>query len=247
MKHKEPGWSSAKIKSVAPERQNKLNTLMQSLNYKFQHLNWLEEALTHRSKHSINNERLEFLGDSILGFLIADQLYLKFPEASEGELSRSRASLVKGETLSKLALRLNIGEYLRLGPGELKSGGFRRHSTLADAFEAVIGAIYRDGGMDAASAFVENQFKELLSEIKPDQSLKDPKTRLQEYLQARRYELPVYSIESTTGSVHEQVFEVSCVVESLSLSSNGSGSSRRKAEQMAAEKMLNLIRSQEHS
>ncbi|MDH5326492.1 MAG: ribonuclease III [Gammaproteobacteria bacterium] len=213
------------------------------LDYQFKEPLWLEEALTHRSKQAGNNERLEYLGDSILGFLIAEHLYLRFTRATEGELSRSRSSLVKGETLAKLARKLDLGDYLQLGPGELKSGGFRRNSTLADAFEAVVGAVYMDGGMEAVRDFVQNHFQELLNSLSIDESLKDPKTQLQEYLQSRKMQLPLYSILSQEGSVHEQVFEVECFVETLSHRTSGAGSSRRKAEQVAAKQMLEFIHS----
>lgn len=218
---------------------------MSTLNYQFKELALLEESLTHRSKHTKNNERLEYLGDSILGFLVAEQLFLRFPNASEGELSRSRSKLVRGETLSGLSLKLDLGEYLLLGPGELKSGGFRRHSTLADAFEAVIGAVYLDGGIEAVRQFVGLQFRELLDTLSLDETLKDPKTRLQEYLQSKRMILPVYTVLSTEGSVHEQVFEVECEVQDLTRKTQGEGTSRRKAEQAAAEKMLADIKTED--
>ena len=214
---------------------------MSTLDYQFQVLDCLDESLTHRSKQAKNNERLEYLGDSILGFLIAEMLFQQFPDATEGELSRSRSRLVKGDTLSGLALKLDLGEYLLLGPGELKSGGFRRRSTLADAFEAVTGAIYLDGGIDAVRRFVRQQFQELLDNLSLDDTLKDPKTRLQEYLQSKQIALPVYTVLSTQGSVHEQIFKVECLVSELSEKTQGDGSSRRKAEQVAAGKMLAAI------
>ena len=226
---------------ISQARERKLQQLMKQLGYRFNNLAWLEESLTHRSKHSNNNERLEYLGDSILGFVIAELLFLKFPQATEGKLSRSRSKLVKGETLSVLARHLELGEYLSLGPGELKSGGFRRNSTLADAFEALVGAIYLDGGMDAVKPFVCNQYDSLLANLNIDDSLKDPKTQLQEFLQSRKLDLPEYTILSTEGSVHEQVFEVECKVRGLSHTSRGSGTSRRKAEQAAARLMLEAI------
>jgi ribonuclease-3 len=221
--------------------QRQLQRLCKAIRYEFRDMELLEEALTHRSKHTRNNERLEYLGDSILGFLIAKRLYDMFPEATEGELSRCRSKLVKGETLAKLARAINLGDYLLLGPGELKSGGFRRNSTLADAFEAVMGAIYLDSGMQSVDDFVVHQFAPLLEAISLDDTLKDPKTQLQEYMQARRQALPEYTVISTSGSDHEQLFQVQCVVEGLPHPTVGEGSSRRKAEQAAAHQALELI------
>jgi len=227
------------------QRQNEdrqLLRLCKAMDYQFENPDVLEEALTHRSKSGKNNERLEYLGDSILGFLIAKRLFNLFPEATEGELSRSRSKLVKGDTLAKLAKTLNLGDYLLLGPGELKSGGYRRNSTLADAFEAVIGAIYLDGGMSCADDFVGRQFAELLENISLDDTLKDPKTQLQEYLQARKQALPEYSVVATSGSDHAQIFRVQCVVVGLPSPTIGEGTSRRKAEQAAARRALDLFK-----
>jgi ribonuclease-3 len=212
------------------------------MHYNFNNVALLEEALTHRSKHARNNERLEYLGDSILGFLIAKTLFDMFPSASEGELSRCRSKLVKGDTLAKLAKILNLGDFLLLGAGEMKSGGFRRNSTLADAFEAIIGAIYIDGGMQSADAFVAHQFAELLDSMSLDETHKDSKTQLQEFLQARKQPLPEYSVVSTVGGDHEQIFQVQCVVEGLQDPTMGEGTSRRKAEQAAARMALDLIK-----
>jgi ribonuclease-3 len=219
-----------------------LQRLCKAMHYEFHNLELLEEALTHRSKQARNNERLEYLGDSILGFLIAKRLFDMFPKATEGELSRCRSKLVKGDTLAKLAKVLNLGEFLLLGPGELKSGGYRRNSTLADAFEAIIGAIFLDGGMQSADEFVLHHFAQLLDDISLDDTLKDPKTQLQEHLQARRQPLPEYKVVSTSGSEHEQVFQVQCTVEGLPQPTLGQGSSRRKAEQAAARQALDLIK-----
>ncbi len=222
--------------------QHELQRLCKTLHYEFKNVDLLEEALTHRSKHAKNNERLEYLGDSILGFLIAKHLFEMFPTASEGELSRCRSKLVKGETLAKLAKALNLGDYLLLGAGELKSGGFRRNSTLADAFEAVIGAIFMDGGMPSADTFVAYQFAELLDGMSLDDTHKDPKTQLQELLQARKQPLPEYNVISTIGSDHDQIFQVQCVVQELPRPTMGEGTSRRKAEQAAARLALDLIK-----
>ncbi|WP_455205677.1 ribonuclease III [Kaarinaea lacus] len=221
----------------------KLQRLSKSIDYEFNDVALLQEALTHRSFHAKNNERLEYLGDSILGFLIAECLYRMFPEATEGQLSRSRSKLVKGDTLATIARNLQLGEYLLLGPGELKSGGFRRASTLADAFEALVGAIYVDGGLQQTRIFVDSQFENLLNAIDLAESLKDPKTILQELLQSKKLALPVYTIIETSGSDHEQFFTVQCEVQGLDEVCVGEGTSRRKAEQAAAKKALKKVQS----
>ena len=215
--------------------------LSKKLNHNFSDLSLLSEAITHRSKQSKNNERLEFLGDSVLGYVISSELFRRFPDALEGALTRGRAALVKGETLAELAFSLELGDYLQLGPGELKSGGFRRNSILADAMEAIIGAIYLDGGLEAARTYILSLYEEKLAVLSLDKVSKDPKTQLQEQLQAVKKPLPVYEVVATTGSDHEQVFEVKCKVAGLSKSVKGIGRSRRKAEQEAAKKMLKLI------
>lgn len=215
--------------------------LSKKLNYQFSDPTLLTEAITHRSKHSINNERLEFLGDSILGYVISSELFQRFPQAREGQLTRGRAALVKGETLAELALELELGEYLHLGPGELKSGGHRRKSILADAMEAIIGAIYLDGGLETAKQHILSIYADKLESLSLDEVGKDPKTQLQEYLQARKQPLPNYEVVATTGSDHEQVFEVSCKVNILPQPVKGTGRSRRKAEQAAATKALKLL------
>ncbi|HEY5603960.1 MAG TPA: ribonuclease III [Gammaproteobacteria bacterium] len=215
--------------------------LSKKLHYTFSDPTLLTEAVTHRSKHSINNERLEFLGDSILGYVISAELFQRFPEAREGELTRGRAVLVKGETLAELALEMDLGDYLFLGPGELKSGGHRRKSILADAVEAIIGAIYLDGGLDAARQFILAVYAELLPALSLVEVNKDPKTQLQEYLQARKQPLPSYEVVTTSGSDHEQIFEVSCKVSILPRLIKGIGRSRRKAEQEAAGKALKQL------
>jgi len=195
-------------------------------------------ALTHRSFGLPNNERLEFLGDGILDFVIADALYHRFPELPEGDLSRLRANLVRQETLHRLALTLGIGEFLRLGEGELKSGGAQRPSILADALEALFGAIYLDAGFMAAQAVIVQLYASLIDELKPGQFQKDAKTRLQEWLQGKKKALPRYQVIEATGAAHEQRFEVSCEIDSPSLRTVGHGSSRRIAEQVAAEQAL---------
>jgi len=219
-----------------------VETLCNELNYQFIDKSLLEKALTHRSIGAENNERLEFLGDSILGFVIASELFKYFPKAKEGELSRYRASLVKGDTLAILASELDLGRYLRLGPGELKSGGFRRDSILANAFEAIIGALYLDGGLHVAEKFILETYTKRIEAISERSSYKDPKTRLQEYLQARRLPLPEYSVVEVAGKSHEQLFKVACKISLLVDLVEGDGSNRRKAEQDAAEKVLQHIK-----
>jgi ribonuclease-3 len=201
----------------------------------------LEAALTHRSAGSKHNERLEFLGDAVLNCVVAMLVYREFPTADEGDLSRLRASLVSGETLAVIAAEVGVGEQLRLGSGELKSGGFRRKSILADTLEALFGAIYLDGGFDAAAAAVERLFIPRLDRLPSAAELKDPKTRLQESLQARGLPLPVYVVEAITGEAHEQTFRVSCTVAGLSLRTEGAGAGRRRAEQEAAQKLLDQL------
>ena len=197
-----------------------------------------ELALTHRSCGKKNNERLEFLGDSILNFVIADDLFERFPKAKEGELSRLRARMVKGVTLSEVARELGLGDYLRLGSGELKSGGYRRDSILADAVEAIIGAIYLDSDMDIARGFILSWFKERLEKLDLNESMKDSKTRLQEFLQSRRLALPEYELMNVEGEAHAQTFYIDCRVDGLKKVAKGIGNSRRQAEQEAAKNAL---------
>ena len=198
----------------------------------------LATALTHRSAAGSHNERLEFLGDAVLSLLVAEQLYREFPEASEGDLSRYRANLVNGESLADLADGLGFSERLRLGTGELRSGGFRRRSTLADAFEAVLGAIYLDGGLEAARGVLEPLYRPRLAGLKAEPLQKDAKTRLQEFLQDRALPLPHYTVESVTGEPHEQTFAVRCAIDGDARSAEGTGSSRRRAEPLAAAALL---------
>ncbi|MDD3447700.1 MAG: ribonuclease III [Gammaproteobacteria bacterium] len=218
-----------------------IDPLFRHLGHRFQQTELLECALTHRSFRKDNNERLEFLGDAILSFVMAEELYRRFPQAKEGELSRLRASLVKGETLAVLAREFGLGDYLLLGSGELKSGGYRRESILADALEAVIGAIYLDAGMERCRGCVLEWYAERLDALSPQGTLKDPKTRLQEYLQAHRLALPTYLVDSVEGEAHAQVFRVECRIEGLDMTTRGTGSSRRRAEQEAARIALRNI------
>jgi ribonuclease-3 len=214
-----------------------LDKLICHLDYRFHDEGLLETALTHRSVTQNNNERLEFLGDAVLGMVIAEELYKRFPEANEGEMSRLRASLVKGDTLAEIARSFELGDVVRLGPGELKSGGFRRKSILADAFEAILGAIYLDGGFDKCRNIILKQFSSRLDATSPETAQKDPKTRLQEYLQASQQALPDYEVVDITGEAHAQTFTVECRVEDMQ-TVRAQGSSRRKAEQAAAEMIL---------
>ncbi|MFM7397298.1 MAG: ribonuclease III [Gammaproteobacteria bacterium] len=215
--------------------------LQQSLGYVAKDLTLFTAALTHRSAAGRNNERLEFLGDAVLNMLVAELLYSRFPEADEGDLSRLRASLVSAEPLAGLAHRLGLGEELKLGSGELKTGGFRRQSILADAFEATIGAVYLDRGFDAARELVNRLWMPLVEALPQASALKDPKTRLQEWLQSRGLGLPVYVVESVEGEPHAQHFTVRCEVAALEAATSGEGSSRRKAEQEAAQRVLEKI------
>lgn len=198
----------------------------------------LKTALTHRSFGTPNNERLEFLGDGILDFVIAAALFHRFPNLPEGDLSRLRANLVRQESLHRLALELGIGDVLRLGEGELRSGGAQRPSILADALEALFGAIYLDAGFAAAQGVIEKLYAPLIDELKPGHFQKDAKTRLQEWLQGRKKPLPRYQLMETTGAAHEQRFAVTCNIDYPALRTIGHGSSRRIAEQVAAELAL---------
>ena len=211
------------------------------LGYVFRDPGLLARALTHRSKGSANYERLEFLGDSILSFVIADVLFERFPQLSEGELTRLRATLVRRETLAGLARSLQLGDSLQLGGGELKSGGFDRDSILADALEAIFGAIYKDGGTTAARDAILGLYRPVLDQVDPDTIRKDPKTRLQEYLQKRALPTPTYDVLSVSGEAHAQLFVVECRVPGLNEAVRGEGSSRRYAEQAAAASACQML------
>lgn len=219
----------------------KLQRLQRILDYEFRRPDYLRQALTHRSAGTRNNERLEFLGDAILGFEVAEILYHKHPDAAEGELSRARSQLVKRETLASVARRLGLGEYLILGTGELASGGQNRDSILSDAVEAIIAAVYIDGGMEQARAFVRSVLEDLIDKSEPGEQLKDNKTRLQEYLQAQKIELPQYEVLSVSGEPHEQLFYVQCEIPSLQIRTTATATSRRKGEQQAASAMLSKL------
>lgn len=216
-------------------RANKSNTeLCRQLGHVFNRPELLQRALTHRSYAPDHYERLEFLGDSVLGCVIAKYLYSEFPDLSEGDLSRLRSNLVKESTLVLFAQQLNLGSQLKLGEGELKSGGHRRPSILADAVEALFGAIFIDGGFVAAEVAVLNLFVPYLAKVDMKTLGKDAKTLLQEHLQGRRLALPDYSVTDTQGVAHEQLFQVECAIPSLKITTRGTGSSRRNAEQQAA-------------
>lgn len=218
-----------------------IKQLSKKIGYSFIQPELLLQALTHRSAKGQHNERLEFLGDSILGFVIAEALFEKFPKHDEGDLTRMRSSLVKGVTLAEIARDFNLGEYLILGPGELKSGGHRRESILEDAIEAIIGAVYLDSNIAQCKELILKWFAKRLNLIKPGNAQKDPKTRLQEYLQGRKIPLPVYDVIDTTGQSHNQQFTVSCVTEVVNTKIIAKGTSRRKAEQAAAQQVLEQL------
>ena len=214
--------------------------LSQSLGYQFRKPQLLHEALTHRSAVGRNNERLEFLGDSLLNTVIAAELFREYPQTSEGGLSRLRASLVNRDTLAELARKLELGEHLRLGGGELKSGGFRRASILADALEALFGAVYLDSDFETCRRVILRLYSEALAQLPEVEELTDSKTRLQEYLQARQRARPVYTILEVAGEAHAQTFTVECCVDDIH--TVATGASRRQAEQEAARKALELLR-----
>ena len=220
---------------------SKQQQLCFKLQVNFQDPALLQQALTHRSADPKNNERLEFLGDAILSLVIAEALYMRFPQVKEGKLSRLRASLVRGETLAELGRELNLGEVLALGPGELKSGGFRRESILADAVEALLGAVYLDSGFEAAKQLILRLYDERLRGIDVTEAVKDPKTRLQELLQSRKLPLPIYSVKELKSDQQQPIFEASCQVSLLDKLVIAQGSSHRKAEKRAAERALTLI------
>ena len=215
--------------------------LARRLEQSFSRPELLTQALTHRSAAGPSNERLEFLGDALLGFVIAEALWERLPQADEGELSRTRATLVKKEALARLARELQLGDYLILGPGEARTGAQGRDSILEDTLEAVFAAVYLDTGFTAAKQLILRLFAGPLTAAVSQGQLKDPKTRLQEALQARRRPLPVYEILDIAGSQHEQSFQVSCTLPDQDLSTQGTGTSRRRAEQAAAERMLEMI------
>lgn len=211
-----------------------INNLLKKLEYSFSDLSLLGEALTHRSYSSKNNERLEFLGDGILNFVIAHELFKQYPDVQEGDLSRLRANLVNKDSLAEIAGQLALGDVIRLGSGELKSGGFRRPSILADTVESILGAVYCDGGFEACRELIVRLYASRLAQSTDLQSLKDAKTQLQELLQSRHFSLPDYQVTNITGQAHAQVFHVKCSIDKMNIKVTGEGKSRRKAEQVAA-------------
>ena len=215
--------------------------LDKTLQYRFDDQGLFARALTHRSAKGRNNERLEFLGDAILDFVISEALFRLRPQADEGDLSRLRSALVKDSTLAAIAAELDIGEHLILGSGERKTGGHRRQSILADALEALFGAIYLDAGFDVTKSIIDRIYAERLDSLPEATELRDPKTRLQEWLQARKFALPVYDLVEVTGKDHKQRFSVTCTVEELSQTTRGESASRRSAEQQAARRMLEAL------
>ncbi len=215
--------------------------LESALGHTFSRRELLQQALTHRSYGAPHNERIEFLGDSILNCIIAAQLYERFPSLREGDLSRLRASLVRQETLFLVAQTLSLGNYLQLGEGELKSGGFRRPSILADALEALFGAVFLDAGFERAREVITQLYQAQLAQIDPRQTCKDPKTTLQELLQGRHLPLPRYALKAARGEAHMQEFEVECLIPELQICALGIGGSRRSAEQEAAQRAAQMI------
>jgi ribonuclease III len=215
--------------------------LKHSLNYEFRDEELLTQALTHRSAPGPNNERLEYLGDAVLDVVVSEATYSLRPDASEGELSRIRSSLVKDTMLTELAMEIDLASHLVLGAGVKRGGGYSRSSILGDALEAVFGAVYLDSGFDEARRVIQAVYGERLHELPDSASLRDPKTQLQELLQARKLDLPAYRVENVTGKAHRQTFEVSCNIQALDASTIGRGTSRRQAEQDAAAKMLALV------
>lgn len=219
----------------------KLNILQKKLGHTFNDEAMLIRALTHRSAGARHNERLEFLGDSLLSMVIADALFHRFPKVNEGDMSRMRATLVREKTLAELAREFDLGDYLILGPGELKSGGFRRESILADAVEALIGAVYLDTDIEQMRTMLLSWYEERLNDIQPGIDQKDPKTRLQELLQGKRKSLPTYTVVDVIGEAHNQKFTVHCQIDGVPEPVVGIGTSRRKAEQSAAEHALEVL------
>jgi ribonuclease-3 len=215
--------------------------LEKRLGHRFADTRLLEQALTHRSRGAENYERLEFLGDGVLGCAMAGELYARFPQLSEGKLTRLRASLVREEALAEVAKSLGIAEHLRLGEGELAAGPEPRTSILADAVEALLGAVFLDGGYEAARKAVLAAFGPLIERLDPERPAKDAKTRLQEILQAKHRRLPQYRVVATQGEAHKQSFEVECYVSELDLRVTGTGTSRQRAEQQAAKAMLERL------
>jgi len=219
-----------------------LDLLQKAINYQFKQISLLKQALTHRSAHHKHNERLEFLGDAILGSVIANEIYAKFPKADEGQLSRLRSFLVKEKALSELATELGFSQFLILGSGELKSGGFRRASILSDTFEAVIGAVMLDSDYQTTQEYILNLYQKKLADLSLSKAVKDPKTSLQEWLQARSHNTPNYEVVRSSGKDHAKTYWVNCQLEYQNIQVEGYGSSRRIAEQEAARKAMEQLK-----
>ena len=215
--------------------------LQRLIDYQFNDVGLLKQALTHKSAHRQHNERLEFLGDAVLGMVVGEHLYKVFPDSPEGKLTRMRSAIVKGDTLAEIALEKGLGEYIQLGAGELKSGGKQRYSILADVVESIIGAIYLDAGMQTCHEFIHAWFGSRIAKLDPDVHPKDAKTRLQEYLQSQAIDLPVYEVVDIKGKDHNQTFTVSCVTATLSVPIQAQGPSRKRAEQRAAQLTLEKL------
>lgn len=211
-----------------------------ALSYTFKNSSFLEQALTHRSHSARHNERLEFLGDSVLGACISAMLFHRYPDLNEGDLSRVRSNLVKQSALAEIAQRLTLSSYLKLGEGELKSGGFKRPSILADTVEAIFAAVYLDGGFETARGVIEHLYEPVVQKVDPQTIGKDAKTLLQEFLQGHKIELPTYTVVATHGAAHSQQFEVKCAVIALEIEVLAAGASRRAAEQLAAKQALDI-------
>ena len=219
----------------------KLDALQTAIGHRFSRPELLQQAVTHRSFGSPHNERLEFLGDSIVNCVTAIALFERFGELREGDMSRLRANLVRQEALHRLADGLKLGDYLQLGEGEMKSGGHRRPSILADALEAIFAAVFLDAGFEAAKSVIDRLYASSIASLDPARALKDPKTALQEWLQGRRMPLPKYSLADTRGEAHQQEFEVECEITGLGLKTRGIGVSRRAAEQQSAQRALERL------
>jgi len=215
--------------------------LDKTLRFRFQNAELFQQALTHRSATQHNNERLEFLGDAVLEFVISEAVYRARPDVLEGDLTKIRASLVKEETLAAIALELGLGEHLILGSGERKTGGHRRESILADTLEAIFGAVFLDSGIDAAKAVIDGVYESRYQALPDVKDLRDPKTRLQEWLQARQMSLPVYELAEVSGKGHKQRFFVTCTIVETSTVTDGESTTRRKAEQKSARKMIERL------
>jgi ribonuclease III len=219
----------------------KIQHLLKKIGYNFKAEAYLKQALTHRSAATSHNERLEYLGDSVLNFVISNDLFKRYPELTEGELSRLRAHLVKGETLASIASELALGDMLYLGAGEIKNKGAERKSILADALEAIFGAVFLDAGFDACEHVILRVFQTHLKQHTPETNTKDPKTALQEYMQAQKMPLPTYTLTHAKGEDHNKLFHISCTASSLNLSEKGVSKTRRGAEQIAALALLEKL------